>query len=319
MEQSKLTKEQFLKAGNNEEVQGLVLLRSYGTKPMRNGGFYLDGTIMCEGVYKFKVWPGSVFDCLVDENITDKVCFVHGKVSEYGETRSLIINSLSITENDISDFLETPYNVDTLTSTADSLLASLLSDKGMGLYNHIKAAEVEIFERFPVEFAANSHHDNCLHGVFAHSIKMLQILYTTLYIYPNLVANLGYEDEQDAIDLLALGVLCHDIGKTIEMHYGIYQPNSAVSHRFFGAELLCRHKEIIVELYSEKWFYDFVSIMLQHHGEYGDPCRTVVAKVVHLIDFYESQICSIASELETGVMKDAAGDSIRVSGDYLRV
>ena len=314
-----LTKSKIYEAADKSSVEGLVLIRDFTKRPMKNGNFYLEGIAMCEGTYKFKIWPGLLFDQLESVQALDKVCKVHGTINDYNGVRSLIIESLAITDEDTTDYLDKPYDGDGLKSDFDGMLWKHLSPKGVELYKTIVRSESSIFDRFFVEFAASSWHDNCINGLVAHTTHMLHFLEQVLQMYPKIMASMDFEDKQDAIDLLVLATAWHDVGKTVEMHNGIYQPNSAVSHRFFGAELLCRYKELIVDTYSEKWFYDFVSVMLQHHGEFGDPCKTVVAQIVHLIDLMESRFCILSQAMDTAVVEKVSGKTISYDGGFLTV
>jgi 3'-5' exoribonuclease len=113
-----------------------------------------------------------------------------------------------------------------------------------------------------------------------------------------------------------LGTLLHDIGKVDEMHFGIYQPLSAVTHRVLGLDYIFAMKDDIIAIYNEKWYRDLQSIIVEHHGEFGDPCRTVPAYLVHKLDCLDSILTGIQQAVEDPSI-DTAGSKIYVDGAYL--
>ena len=94
------------------------------------------------------------------------------------------------------------------------------------------------------------------------------------------------------------------------MDYGVYQKGSFVSHRFFGAEMVEEHKDYIVKQYGEEWFYHLIAILLQHHDQFGDPCRDVYALIVHKIDDIESSLTNLSQEIEQNGNTDPSGQFI---------
>lgn len=198
-----------------------------------------------------------------------------------------------------------------------NLVKARVSDKGYQLFDKLLLQNTELVERFKSEFAAKSHHDNCLSGLLAHSYKVVQLMGVLVDMYPRLSVVDGQTISAEQKDLYILGAALHDIGKTQEMEYGVYQPNSAVSHRFFGAEYLVENKEFIVGLYDDKWYYDLCSVMLQHHGEFGDPCATLSAMLVHWVDMLESRAQLVVQMMDANVAETKAGQSIKVDGSFI--
>jgi 3'-5' exoribonuclease len=203
-------------------------------------------------------------------------------------------------------FIPVIYDKEAYWGAALSILKANLSEKGMGVLEELLLKNQELVERFKTEFSASNHHDNCLSGLLAHSYKMLVMLNTMLPMYKSVLAEDG-ENPDDRKDLLYIGTFLHDIGKTKEMEYGVYTQNSAVSHRFFGAELVAEHKESIIGVYNEKWYYELCSIMLEHHGEFADPCRTWAAMIVHWLDVFESRMQGFIQQKEKQVNEDSTG------------
>ena len=59
------------------------------------------------------------------------------------------------------------------------------------------------------------------------------------------------------------------------------------------------------------WYYNLISILLQHHDEWGEPCKTVYAKLVNLVDDLDAKLTSISEAMEEGV------STIQFDGKYL--
>lgn len=298
-------------------VEGTVLVKEYSIKKTKTGKDYIDGTLQIGGVVKFKIWSGATCSAFISEDYSGCVCEIRGEVDEYQGVKSIIISECRAVEGfSNSQFMEVRYNKEGYWNSFRSVLDSNLSDKGKNFMEEMLYKDTALVERFKEEFCAKSHHDNCLSGLLAHSYKMLCILHYILPSYPDIIELEG-ENSADRKDLLFIGVALHDIGKTKEMEFGVYQPNSGVSHRFFGAEWLAQNKEFIVRQYDEKWYYDLVSVMLQHHGEYGDPCRTWASYIVHNIDLFESRLqgfCQIKAE---NTVENNSGKSIWVDNNNL--
>lgn len=139
----------------------------------------------------------------------------------------------------------------------------------------------EIGDRFWVEGAATNHHDNLIGGLAHHSIKMLRILAVLIenddYLVPH-------------ADLLTMGTVLHDIGKVWEyddLEMGDYWYSN---HRARGIEYIASFKDEIMSTYNEAFYRHLQSVIIGHHGDYGDRPTTVAAAIVHHIDTVESQV-----------------------------
>lgn len=296
-----------------DSVEGIALIKEYSVKKTKNGKDYIDGVLQIGGAVKFKIWSGATCSSFISEDYSGCICDIRGRVDEYQGVKSVVIEDCIAVEGYTNNqFMEVVYNKEWYWTSLCQLLDANLTDKGKQFINTIFYDDKELTERFKEEFCAKSHHDNCLSGLLAHSYKMLVMLHYILPYYQT-ITELDGENKEYRKDLLYLGVVLHDIGKTKEMEYGVYQPNSSVSHRFFGAEWLAKHRDFIIDLYDEKWYYDLVSVMLQHHGEYGDPCRTWASYIVHLIDIFESSLQGFCQIKDENVVESNAGKSVWVN------
>lgn len=291
---------------NGDAVSGILLLKDVVRATTKNGKPFFHGSV-CSGTdVSFKAWDNSeAFKMLEREDLAGKVVYISGNWNEYMGVFSIILDTVmtnaELVAIDPMNFIESKYNIDAYWSGLQNIMKSTLTEKGMLLANKFLFENEEVANAFKVEFAAKSHHDNCKAGLLAHTYKVCYLMQVTLNLYKDIVDK----------DLVMLGVLLHDIGKIKEMHMGVYQPCSKVTHRFLGIEML--DKDLIVENYGEDWYYELVSIMLQHHGEWGDPCKTVSARLVNLVDEFEAKAMLIKQAVD---ISDNCG-TINIDGQYL--
>lgn len=291
---------------NGDAVSGIILLKDVVRATTKNGKPFFHGSV-CSGTdVSFKAWDNSeAFKMLEREDLAGKVVYISGNWNEYMGVFSIILDTVmtnaELVAIDPMNFIESKYNIDAYWSGLQNIMKSTLTEKGMLLANKFLFENEEVANAFKVEFAAKSHHDNCKAGLLAHTYKVCYLMQVTLNLYKDIVDK----------DLVMIGVLLHDIGKIKEMHMGVYQPCSKVTHRFLGIEML--DKDLIVENYGEDWYYELVSIMLQHHGEWGDPCKTVSARLVNLVDEFEAKAMLIKQAVD---ISDNCG-TINIDGQYL--
>lgn len=276
---------------NGDFLSGIILLRDCSVGLTKNGKYYYYGTLTSGVDINFKVWDNSeAYRVLRDNQLGGKVVEITATWNEYNGSYSLLLNSIKeVTNVPVDNFMPCKYNIEVYYSTLHKLIETTVSPKALEIAEDVLFNNDKVAEMFKLEFAAKSHHDNCKGGLLAHTYKVCSLLANTLRTYTDLART------QSDVDLLMLGGLFHDLGKIREMHFGQYQVESCVTHRFLGVEMLNKSK--IVEAYNEEWYYNLISIMLQHHGEYGDPCRTVVAYVVHLIDVFDANMTLLAQKL----------------------
>lgn len=299
-----------------QPLDGIVLITSYAVKTAKNGSEYIDGKIQSGSSLKFLAWSSSrAFQKLKDQNLANHVCSIHGIVDEYQGRYSVVLDDIQAEDGySVGQFMPALYDTEEWFLSLQENSCQLLSEKGREMLDRLLYRNEELVTRLKEEFAAMSHHDNCKGGLLAHTVKMVDFLPIIFDNYPVLTSEKDSRGamsfSQDKKDLLVIGCILHDIGKTREMEYGVYQPGSFVSHRYFGAEMIEAHRDFIVEQYGEEWFYHLIAILLQHHDEFGDPCRDVYALVVHKIDDLESSLTNISQEIDRNANADPSGQFI---------
>lgn len=301
-------------------VSGVVLVSDYNISLTKNGKEYVSGNLLSGTKVPFKAWNNSTaFSKLKNEEYSNTPVFIRGTTDNYNNQGSIIIDDVTaVTDFTADQFLEQRYNVDAYFDATLKLLEANVSENAMKIVNSVLTDDIK--KAFKTEFAALSHHDNCKGGLLAHTYKCLSLLNWTLTTYKPLMSTpseSGLVFSQDRKDLLFLGTLFHDIGKIREMNFGVYQNCAKVTHRYLGIEFLSPLKDFIVNNYSEEWYYDLVSILLQHHGEYGDPCKTLVSYIVSRVDLFESQMTLVQQLLNEKLVESTSGSRISIDGSWL--
>lgn len=127
-------------------------------------------------------------------------------------------------------------------------------------------------------------------------LKILRFIWNT---YPNINENMNK-------DLVFIGLAVHDMGKILEYNNGTRTEIAFATHNFLGQEILFEFKKdivegfeapvkgsdepIVVEPFGTDFYYRLQAIIQQHHGEFGEPCHTVEAYLVHLVGMFESRV-----------------------------
>lgn len=315
-----LSKEALSSGRHGQSVKGIVLIKQYTKRQTKTGKDYVEGQLMNGVSVPFKSWSGSLaLTKLLSEDYSNIPTLVSGTWDEYQGSLSIVVDDVCAAEGySPMDFMESPYDLDSYAQALISLCEKNLSAKGMALANAFVFNNSKVFDSFKVEFAAMSHHDNCKGGLMVHTYKALCLMSWILRTYPQLTFD-GSDsgNSVDRKDLLILGTLIHDIGKIDEMHYGVYQPNSAISHRILGLDYLFALKNEIIASYDEKWYRDLQSIIVEHHDEWADPCRTVVAYVVNKVDVLDAQLTGLCQAIDQKIVEDTTGAKVYIDSKPL--
>jgi 3'-5' exoribonuclease len=316
-----ITKEMLKTGRNGQDISGVILVRNYGIQLTKKNEEYVTGTLESEVDMPFKAWGNSTaFSELKKNNYTNVPTYISGKFNEFNGQMSIIIDTAQAVEGYTQDqFMPIKYNAEAYWQAMINLVKAKVSEYAYSLADRVLFSNKEVADSFKVQFAASSHHDNCKSGLLAHTYKVLSNVNYILSSYPKLVKKADGTVNQDKVDVLFIGALLHDIGKIREMDFGVYQTVATVTHRYLGIEFFSDYKAEIVEHYSEEWYYDLVSIMLQHHGEFGDNCRTVSALIVHKADLLDSEFTLLADSLANPITNPSAGDTVKFDGLYLTI
>lgn len=275
-----ITKEEIMKKENGELITLPLLIKDYTTATTKTGSPYFNGTGESKGQILFKVWSGELYDKMLNTSYRGKVINCTAKVNIYNGITSLVLEGVEESNVSATELQDTPYNSESLWGKLTGVLRKEMSDNAYGIYNTIME---DYEEDFKYEVAALKNHDNFVGGLLAHTYKMVVVLNFSLKMYKGIYEGID-------TDLLYLAVALHDIGKVKEYSNGAPSEINFASHHITGVEIIATHKDLIISKFGEQWYYRLLSVITQHHGEWGEPPRTVEALIVHNIDYYESQM-----------------------------
>ena len=307
-------------------VSGVILIKDYTIQQTKNGAEYISGTIQNGTTFPFKVWGNTdAFNFLKENASQNTPRYVVGEIDDYKGSLSVVlerVHEIANPENySLDTFLPTKYEAEKYINALKQKFTESTSEKCQELANKTLFNNEALMEHFKVEFAAKSFHDNCKSGLLAHTYKVVYNIALIIKIYPNICARSTEEETNDYKDLLFLGAMLHDIGKTEEMNFGVYGEKSIVNHSYLGVEMIAPYKERICELYGEYWYYELISIMLQHHNKFGEPAKTVAAYVINMADEYDARLTLINQTIEE-LPKENLGNHdvrIKIEDQYLNI
>lgn len=308
-----------------DNVHAIAKVVSIQERMGKNDKSYYTGMISgSDGQIGFKIWSNaSAIDTIGDVANAGKIIEFAGKIDDFNDTLSIIIEDAMIMdevdESIIAEFAEKPYDINNLKTELTDIIKRNVTARGISVIKEFFADE-DLRHRFEVEYAATSHHDNVMNGLMAHTLKVLKILEFKLSMYGLITfdADDGMTIDERR-DLLFIGLLIHDIDKTNEMYYGVYQPlYSFVNHRVLGTIRISKLEDLIIDTYNESFYMHLLALVDQHHGEYGDPIQTIYSYIAHMCDDEDAKLTVVARSLQEPensssgpIIKVQIGDSNR--------
>lgn len=292
-----LDKNEFLKEKDGTRITGLVIIQNYSEAPTKNGGSYLAGSLQACGDVPFKVWSGVCFNKMVADDLSGKICTVDAEVNEYNGSKSLILTHIEVLSDEelshwnvqTSDFFANKYNLEAYWGKLLNVMEKHVSVDAMKVF---MLCIDEYQEQFKKEFAAINYHDNCKGGLLAHTTKVVSLC-NVLKMYTNISSRVSN-------DILYVGAALHDLGKVIEYSDGmISEQGKYVSHNTIGCLMLAKHRDEIVGIKGEEYYNTLLSIITQHHGDYGERPRTIAAYLIHQLDLLDSLLTLLDQNIET--------------------
>lgn len=295
--------------------EDVVNIKSFEIKVASNGSSFGKGVIADKDgrVLPYKIWDKDIISSMDKVFNTSEglsIVTVGGSLDLFNNTVSVTVKSIKNAPADLNvqEFLETKYtqsDANKYFKEMHTIYGQHVSEAGRKLISTVMASKefgTQNATRFLSEFAAIYNHDNAAHGLIAHTSKMMSIADLIRAQHPQLFTT------QDDIDLLYIGLLFHDLGKTRTYMMGKATDLAFVDHQFLGIEMFSQFKPQIIAAYSENWYYHLTAILLQHHGVWGARPQSVMAYVVHLVDMLDAQMTT----LEEAVSDARPGERIKV-------
>lgn len=155
-------------------------------------------------------------------------------------------------------------------------------------------------EDFMETYCARSVHDAHEGGLSEHTFKVFSELLTMLFYGNPHNGDTYYGNIQNKVDMPALiiGCILHDVGKTMEYKKDSNGDYHYVSHNMLGIYMVSKLEQEIVYTYGEETFFRILSIIGQHHGDFGEKPQTIEAYLVHLADYQETKLQILEETLE---------------------
>ncbi len=281
-----------------ENVSWFYRVQEINRKKTSKGNDYLDLTIMDKtGRLPAKIWDNvEEYHKLIRPG---EVYKINGEVRDYRGKQQVTISHLRVVAAsdpgfDSSDFNESPpFDSEALLVEFFSLLKDNLSNPYLR----------QLSERFQEEYGPVFHqaygaqkiHHAFAGGLLQHTHALVKMILAIAPFY-------GLDKE-----LLLIGALFHDIGKTVE-----FKTQPALETTLAGG--LLGHLVISLEIFLEmkKKIPDFpesLSVRIQHvivshHGEkeFGSPevPKTAEAYTLHLLDLLDSRMNIFSEQLKAG-------------------
>ena len=284
---------------------GYLLVKAASQRTSSNGSKYLDLTL-CDitGEVNAKMWDSMTLPPAIAEPVR-----VRGMMQEYNNRAQLRIDKMrDVTENDDLDLsLLTPVAPYPATEMMELINARIEKMQDESLKALLKARIEQCGPQLMYYPAASKLHHAERSGLLHHTSTMLRMAGMVCEVYPTLNA-----------DLLAAGVILHDLCKLTEMdadEIGMVSDYTAegmlIGHLVRGVSELDRcgrslgvRRELLLLLEH---------MILSHHDlpEYGSPKKPMFpeAEVLHVLDLLDARMFEMNREL-AGVQPGCFTDRI---------
>lgn len=273
--------------------EGYLLVRASSQRTGQTGAKYLDMTL-CDrsGEVNAKMWDGQT-----PAPAVGSVVKIRAMMQEYNGKPQLRVDKMRpAQENDPYEMNQlvpcAPYPAEEMYSAIRERAEKIVDDDLRAI---VLTRLDEIHEKLMYAPAAMRLHHSERSGLLHHTSTMLKTATAVCDIYPQLDA-----------DLLAAGVILHDLGKVSEMHYdtmGVVSDYSVegmlIGHLVQGAADVRRIGESVGARKELVWMLQHM--LLSHHDlpEYGSPKQPMFpeAEALHIIDLLDARMFEMTQAL----------------------
>ena len=283
------------------QIDQVFLATHKQLRPNRNGVLYLQVELADKsGSITGRLWNASEADFEAFED--GDYVRVEGNTQLYSGSLQVIVTAIERadprTVNEADFLVLTPADVAGLRAELRALLATLRSPALSALAAELLADEelMAAFERCP---AGVKHHHAYAGGLLAHVVNLMRLADRVAPLYPDIDR-----------DLLLVGVLVHDIGKTVELesHKGFSYTDAGqlLGHVLLGLDIVERKILAIEERTREPFDAEtglrVKHMIASHHGQYefGSPKlpMTLEAIALHHLDHMDAKLASTIQLLQ---------------------
>ncbi|MDH3254913.1 MAG: HD domain-containing protein [Acidobacteriota bacterium] len=286
---------------DGDSISGFVLLTKKERRQDRNGRDFIDLRLTdASGSMDGKIWGDSA--ALEGDFEAHDFVAVKGTVKSYRDRLQLTVHNCRVATVDdrkrgfdesrlVPSSLE---NLDDLWSRLQGIYEQKIVDSHLRrLAAETLAAHGESLREHP---AAKSIHHAYRGGLLEHVVSMAELAVEVCRHYPDVSS-----------DIVLVGVLFHDLGKTLELGKMPQNDYTAegrlVGHVVIGRDLLRVRCEAIDEFPAELRLH-LEHLILSHQGllEYGSPVEPMTAEaiVLHAIDNLDAKLAQLREAAREG-------------------
>ena len=283
------------------QIDQLFLATHKQLRPNRNGQLYLQVELADKsGTITGRLWNASDDDYGAFED--GDYVRVEGHTQLYSGSLQLIISAIERADPrtvDESEFLVLSKNdVVRLEAELATILGTIRTVPLKALVDEILADGplMEAFRRTP---AGVKHHHAYAGGLLDHVVNLLRLADRVAPLYPALDR-----------DLLLVGVLVHDIGKTVELEslhgFSYTDVGQLLGHVLLGLEIVDAKIRMIEARTSQRFDAEVAvrvkHMIASHHGQYefGSPKlpMTLEAMALHHLDHLDAKMAGTIQLLQ---------------------
>jgi len=283
------------------QIDQVFLATHKQLRPNRNGVLYLQVELADKsGSITGRLWNASEADFEAFED--GDYVRVEGNTQLYSGSLQVIVTAIERadprTVNEADFLVLTPADVAGLRAELRSLLDTVRSPALAGLAAELLADGelMAAFERCP---AGVKHHHAYAGGLLAHVVNLMRLADRVAPLYPDIDR-----------DLLLVGVLVHDIGKTVELesHKGFSYTDAGqlLGHVLLGLDIVEKKIRVIEARTGEPFDAEAAlrvkHMIASHHGQYefGAPKlpMTLEAIALHHLDHMDAKLASTIQLLQ---------------------
>jgi 3'-5' exoribonuclease len=283
------------------QIDQLFLATHKQLRPNRNGQLYLQVELADKsGMITGRLWNASDDDYGAFED--GDYVRVEGHTQLYSGSLQLIISAIERADPrtvDESEFLVLSKNdVVRLEAELATILGTIRTVPLKALVDEILADGplMEAFRRTP---AGVKHHHAYAGGLLDHVVNLLRLADRVAPLYPALDR-----------DLLLVGVLVHDIGKTVELEslhgFSYTDVGQLLGHVLLGLEIVDAKIRMIEARTSQRFDAEVAvrvkHMIASHHGQYefGSPKlpMTLEAMALHHLDHLDATMAGTIQLLQ---------------------
>jgi len=289
------------------QVDQLFLATHKQIRPNRNGQLYLQVDLADKsGTITGRLWNASDADFEAFED--GDYVRVEGHTQLYSGALQLIVTAIERADPrtvDETEFLVlSAADVARLQAELREIMATVAAPPLAALVAELLADEplMEAFSRCP---AGVKHHHAHVGGLLDHVVNLLRLADRVAPLYPALDR-----------DLLLVGVLVHDIGKTVELEsdrgFSYTDAGQLLGHVLLGLEIVEAKIHAIEDrsgtVFDPETAVRVKHMIASHHGQYefGAPKlpMTLEALVLHHLDHMDAKVAAITQLMQNEASMD---------------